>query len=51
MGKRIKTSITIDEGVWTEAKIAAVKRRITLADFLEEAIREKLGREGDRDDR
>ena len=43
---RIKTSLTIDQEVWTEAKIAAVKRRITLADFLEEAIKEKLEREG-----
>ena len=47
MGKRIKTSITIDEDVWTEAKIAAVRRRISLAELLEESIREKLEREGD----
>jgi len=51
MGKRIETSITIDEDIWTEAKIAAVRRRVGLAEFLEDAIKEKLKREVERCDR
>ena len=44
MGNRMKTSLTIDEDLWVAAKIAAARRRIRLADFFEEAIREKLER-------
>ncbi len=43
---RAKTSLAIDKEIWTEAKVAAVRRGISLADFLEEAIKEKLEREG-----
>ena len=47
MGNRMKTSLTIDEDLWIAAKIAAARRRIRLADFFEDAIREKLEREGE----
>ncbi len=45
MGSRMKTSLTIDEDLWIAAKIAAARRRIRMADFLEEAIKEKLERD------
>ncbi len=43
--ERVKTSLAIDKELWTEAKVSAVRRGISLAEFLEEAIREKLERE------
>jgi len=42
MPKQIVTSIRVDEELWKEAKIYAVKKGITLAEFLNELIREKL---------
>lgn len=42
---RTKTSLAIDKEIWIEAKVAAVRRGISLAEFLEEAIQEKLKRE------
>ena len=48
MGNRMKTSLTIDEDLWIAAKITAARRRIRLADFLEEAIKEKLEREDEK---
>ena len=45
MSGKVKTSLSIDEELWIEAKIAATRRRITLTEYFEEALREKLDKE------
>lgn len=42
MGKKTPTSINIDEELWKEAKIEAVKRGITVTELLENALRNEL---------
>ena len=42
--KRGPTSINIDQELWKEVKKAAIDLGITATDFLEQALREKLGR-------
>lgn len=42
MGKKTATSINIDEELWKEAKIEAVKRGITVTELLEKALRNEL---------
>jgi len=42
LSKQIVTSIRVDEELWKEAKIYAIKRGITLAEFLNELIRKEL---------
>ena len=49
--EKVKTSLAIDEEVWIEAKIAATRRRITLTEYFEEALKEKLERESNKNDR
>lgn len=43
MGKQIVTSIRVDEKLWKEAKIYAIKKGITLAELLNELLRRELG--------
>src|SRR5215469_7752324 len=38
------TSVKIDEELWKEAKIEAIRRRITAADLLNEALRREIER-------
>lgn len=40
--KQIVTSIRVDKELWKKAKIHAIKRGITLAEFLNELIRKEL---------
>ncbi len=40
MGKRIVTSVKIDEDVWKKAKIEAINQDIQLSELLEKAIDE-----------
>ena len=42
MGKQIVTSIRVDEQLWKEAKIYAIKKGITLAELLNELLRREL---------
>ncbi|MCV0398365.1 MAG: hypothetical protein K5785_00055 [Nitrosarchaeum sp.] len=42
MGELIVTSIKIDEELWKQAKIEAIKRGITAAEFLNNAIKNEL---------
>jgi len=42
MGKKTATSINIDEYLWKEAKIEAIKRSITVTELLENALRNEL---------
>lgn len=38
MGKRIVTSVKIDEDLWKKAKIEAINRDLQLSESLEEAL-------------
>lgn len=38
------TSIRIDPDVWYQAKVEAVKARMTLGDWLTQAVKEKIKR-------
>jgi len=49
MAEKVKTSLAIDEEIWIEAKIAATRRRITLTEYFEEALKEKLERKANKD--
>ena len=42
--KRGPTSINIDQELWKEVKKAAIDLGITATDFLEQSLREKLGK-------
>jgi predicted DNA-binding ribbon-helix-helix protein len=48
MSKQTVTSIRVDEELWKEAKIYAIRNGITLADLLEKLLKEELrkGRKG-----
>jgi hypothetical protein len=39
-----KTSISVDLELWKEVKEAAIDENITLTEFLEEAIRDRLAK-------
>ena len=45
MGKQIVTSIRVDEKLWKEAKIYAIKKGITLAELLNQLLRRELEKE------
>ena len=40
--ERVSTSIRINPKVWKEAKIEAIRKDLTVSEFLEEAIREYI---------
>ncbi len=40
--KRTPTSINVDEDLWREAKIAAINRRTTVTEIVEDALRKEL---------
>lgn len=40
MGKRIVTSVKIDEDVWKKAKIEAINQDMQLSEVLENAVEE-----------
>ena len=42
MGERKITSIKLDESIHDRAKIEAIKRKITLAELIEQALRNEL---------
>lgn len=42
MGKQIVTSIRVDETLWKEARIYAIKNGISMADLLDTVLREKI---------
>jgi len=44
VAKRGPTSINIDQELWKDVKKASIDLGITATDFLEQAIREKLGK-------
>lgn len=39
---RANTSVNIDQELWKEAKIEAIKKDITISEMLENAIREYI---------
>jgi len=39
---RVVTSLRIDDEIWKEAKIYAIRRGITLAELLEQLLRQEL---------
>lgn len=42
MGKTTVTSVKVDEDIWKEAKIEAIKEGITLTELLNEALEMRL---------
>lgn len=44
--KAVKTSVSIAESLWKRAKIAAIKRGLTLTEIVEMALRRLLEEEG-----
>lgn len=44
--KEIVTSIRVDEQLWKEAKIYAIKRGISLAELLNELLQRELTEKG-----
>jgi len=44
LGKLVVTSIKVDEDLWKKAKIEAIKRGMTVAEFLNKAMEEALRR-------
>jgi len=40
MGKRIVTSVKIDEDIWKKAKIEAISQDLQLSELLEKAVDE-----------
>jgi hypothetical protein len=44
MGEKV-TSIKVDDELWNEFKIEALRRRKPLADLLDEVIRKELGKD------
>lgn len=42
MGKKVVTSIKIDEDIWKDAKIEAIKREITVTELLNHALEREL---------
>jgi predicted DNA-binding ribbon-helix-helix protein len=45
MPKQVVTSIRVDETLWKEAKIYAIKKGITLAELLNELLKQELEKE------
>lgn len=43
--KRTPTSINIDEDLWTEVKILALRKKTTATELLEKAVRDMLAKE------
>ena len=43
--KRTPTSINIDEDLWTELKILALRKKTTASELLEKAVRDMLAKE------
>lgn len=39
---RVVTSLRIDDEIWKEAKIYAIRRGVTLAELLEQLLRQEL---------
>ena len=46
LAKRTPTSINIDEKLWEELKILAIRKKTTSTQLLERAIRDLLAKEG-----
>ena len=44
MGKRKPTSLNIDEDLWVEVRIAAMRNQMTATEFVESALKEKLAK-------
>ncbi|MGH9977323.1 MAG: hypothetical protein ACRD8Z_16055 [Nitrososphaeraceae archaeon] len=44
MIKRMPTSINIDEELWSQLKILAIKEKTTATDLLEQAVRDLLAK-------
>ena len=42
MAKQVVTSIRVDEDVWREAKIYAIRSGMTISELLERLLKEKL---------
>lgn len=40
--KQIVTSLRVDPRLWKEAKIQAIRRGVTLAEIVDEALRKEL---------
>ena len=44
--EKTKTSIKIDPVLWKEVKIEAIRRNLTVSDFLEETLKKELDFKG-----
>jgi len=42
MAKQVVTSIRVDEQLWKQAKIYAIKSDVTISEFLERLLKEEL---------
>lgn len=45
MGKRTPTSINVDEDLWREARMEALRRGVTVTDLFEQSLRKEIGKE------
>lgn len=46
MGKKIVTSVKIDEDIWKKTKIEAISRDLQLSESLEQALDEWIKKQG-----
>jgi hypothetical protein len=44
MGKKKPTSLNIDEDLWVDVRIAAMRNQMTATEFVESALKEKLAK-------
>jgi hypothetical protein len=44
-GNRESTSLKVDPDLWTEVKIMAIKKKMNVSDYFDQALREKLERD------
>ncbi|MDG6988858.1 MAG: hypothetical protein JRN21_05970 [Nitrososphaerota archaeon] len=45
LGQKKVTSIKVDEDLWGEFKIEAIRRKTSVAELLDDTIRKELGKE------
>lgn len=45
MGKRTPTSINVDEDLWREARMEALRRGVTVTDLFEQSLRKEIGKD------
>ena len=49
-GNRESTSLKVDPELWSEVKIMAIKKKMNVSDYFDQALREKLERDKNHND-